>query len=148
MRHPAIERTFREQLLVRARGRDAAPGTRIRSASRVPEFAPGMGICQWFHFEDHRLDDAVCWLRRWGVRHAGSTRTTRARRNASRRSPSSAAGWCDGMAPENLTLCILWNTRVIPGARPFDPYPFGFLTMSVSYEAAGVSIFVLLRKTG
>src|SRR3546814_3207915 len=27
-----------------------------------------MGICQWFHFEDPRLDDAVNWLRRLGVR--------------------------------------------------------------------------------
>jgi beta-xylosidase len=33
------------------------------------EFAPELGICQWFHFEDHRLDDAVRWLRRLGVRH-------------------------------------------------------------------------------
>jgi beta-xylosidase len=33
-----------------------------------PEFTPGMGICQWFHFEDPRLDDAVRWLRRLGVR--------------------------------------------------------------------------------
>jgi beta-xylosidase len=24
---------------------------------------------QWFHYEDHRLDDAVAWLRRLGVRH-------------------------------------------------------------------------------
>jgi beta-xylosidase len=31
-------------------------------------FTPQMGICQWFHFEDHRLDDAVAWLRRLGVR--------------------------------------------------------------------------------
>ena len=30
---------------------------------------PDLGICQWFHFEDHRLDDAVQWLRRLGVRH-------------------------------------------------------------------------------
>ena len=28
-----------------------------------------LGICQWFHFEDHRLDDAVRWLRRLGVKH-------------------------------------------------------------------------------
>jgi beta-xylosidase len=28
-----------------------------------------MGICQWFHFEDHRLDEAVVWLKRLGVRH-------------------------------------------------------------------------------
>jgi beta-xylosidase len=33
------------------------------------EYAPEMGICQWFHFEDHRLDDAVRWLRRLGVKH-------------------------------------------------------------------------------
>ena len=28
-----------------------------------------LGICQWFNFEDHRLDDAVRWLRRLGVKH-------------------------------------------------------------------------------
>jgi beta-xylosidase len=28
-----------------------------------------MGICQWFHFEDHRLDDAVEWLRMLGVKY-------------------------------------------------------------------------------
>jgi beta-xylosidase len=27
-------------------------------------FPEGLGICQWFHFEDHRLDAAVEWLRR------------------------------------------------------------------------------------
>ena len=30
-------------------------------------FDPRMGICQWFHFEDPRLDEAVDWLRRLGV---------------------------------------------------------------------------------
>jgi beta-xylosidase len=30
-------------------------------------FPTGLGICQWFHFEDHRLDDAVEWLRRLNV---------------------------------------------------------------------------------
>jgi beta-xylosidase len=33
------------------------------------DYTPEMGICQWFHFEDHRLDTAVDWLRRLGVRH-------------------------------------------------------------------------------
>ncbi|HEX5176803.1 MAG TPA: glycosyl hydrolase [Chthoniobacteraceae bacterium] len=33
------------------------------------EYAPALGICQWFHFEDHRLDEGVRWLRRLGVRH-------------------------------------------------------------------------------
>ena len=32
------------------------------------DFTPELGICQWFHFEDHRLDDAVRWLRRLGVK--------------------------------------------------------------------------------
>jgi beta-xylosidase len=31
-------------------------------------YAPHMGICQWFHFEDHRLDDGVRRLRELGVR--------------------------------------------------------------------------------
>ncbi|TIP31178.1 MAG: beta-xylosidase, partial [Mesorhizobium sp.] len=28
---------------------------------------PEMGLVQWFHFEDHRLDDAVAWMKRLGV---------------------------------------------------------------------------------
>jgi beta-xylosidase len=30
---------------------------------------PGMGLCQWFHYQDHRLDDAVRWMKRLGVRY-------------------------------------------------------------------------------
>jgi beta-xylosidase len=32
-------------------------------------WTPELGICQWFHFEDHRLDEAVAWLKRLGVKH-------------------------------------------------------------------------------
>jgi beta-xylosidase len=32
------------------------------------DFTPDLGICQWFHFEDHRLEDAVKWLRKLGVK--------------------------------------------------------------------------------
>ena len=32
-------------------------------------YAAEMGLCQWFHFEDPRLDEAVAWFRRLGVRH-------------------------------------------------------------------------------
>jgi beta-xylosidase len=32
-------------------------------------FPAGMGICQWFHYEDHRLELAVEWLDRLGVKH-------------------------------------------------------------------------------
>lgn len=31
-------------------------------------FDPALGICQWFHFRDPRLDSAVEWLRTMGVR--------------------------------------------------------------------------------
>lgn len=40
---------------------------------------------------------------------------------------------------------ILWNTGAL-GLRPFDPYPFGFLTMVVSLEAIFLSIFVLMSQ--
>jgi beta-xylosidase len=32
-------------------------------------FPSGMGICQWFHYEDPRLDLAVDWLKRLGVKY-------------------------------------------------------------------------------
>jgi beta-xylosidase len=44
-------------------------GTPKRAAALFPQMTPAFGICQWFHYEDHRLDAAVCWLKRLGVRH-------------------------------------------------------------------------------
>lgn len=32
-------------------------------------FPDGFGICQWFHFEDYRLESAVDWLRKLKVRY-------------------------------------------------------------------------------
>ncbi len=32
-------------------------------------FPDGLGICQWFHFEDPRLDSAVEWMKRLGVKY-------------------------------------------------------------------------------
>ena len=40
---------------------------------------------------------------------------------------------------------ISWNTGLL-GFRPFDPYPFGLLTMIVSLEAIFLSIFVLMAQ--
>lgn len=42
-------------------------GTPKQALHLFSDYTPQMGICQWFHFEDHRLDDAVKWLRRLGV---------------------------------------------------------------------------------
>jgi beta-xylosidase len=41
-------------------------GTPKLAAEHFPQ---GLGVCQWFHFEDHRLDSSVEWLRRLKVRH-------------------------------------------------------------------------------
>jgi beta-xylosidase len=42
-------------------------GTPKRALKLFPEFTPEIGICQWFHFEDHRLEEAVKWMRDLGV---------------------------------------------------------------------------------
>src|SRR5688572_17134756 len=49
----------------------------------------------------------------------------------------------------NAFFFIAWvviNNGLIPGITPFDPYPFGFLTMVVSLEAIFLSIFVLVSQ--
>ena len=44
-----------------------------------------------------------------------------------------------------FVVWIPWNAGWI-GLRPFDPYPFGFLTMVVSLEAIFLTIFVLMSQ--
>ena len=44
-------------------------GTPKRALQLFPEFTPELGMCQWFHFEDYRLNDAVQWLRKLGVKY-------------------------------------------------------------------------------
>jgi beta-xylosidase len=39
-----------------------------RPKASIHDFDPRLGICQWFHFDDHRLEFAVEWLKRLGVR--------------------------------------------------------------------------------
>lgn len=62
-------------------------------------FDPRLGICQWFHFQDHRLDLAVEWLRRLGV--------TRLRTGIS---------WADWERPGALA----WFDRQMAALREFD----------------------------
>jgi beta-xylosidase len=47
-------------------------GTPKRALSHFSNYTPELGICQWFHFEDHRLETAVQWLRRLGVKYLRS----------------------------------------------------------------------------
>jgi beta-xylosidase len=44
-------------------------GTPKLGLERYAPHADRMGLMQWFHFEDPRLDDGVAWLKRLGVRH-------------------------------------------------------------------------------
>jgi beta-xylosidase len=44
-------------------------GTPKLALRRFRAYAPALGICQWFHFEDHRLEAGVRWLRELGVKH-------------------------------------------------------------------------------
>ncbi len=62
-------------------------------------YTPGMGICQWFHFEDHRLDDAVRWLRNLGVRHLRT-----------------GLSWADSHRPGALE----WFDRQMKALEPFE----------------------------
>ena len=44
-------------------------GTPKPAIKRFAELTPEWGLCQWFHFEDHRLDSAASWLQELGVEH-------------------------------------------------------------------------------
>lgn len=43
-------------------------------------------------------------------------------------------------------IWIILNTHIIPGIQPFDPFPFGLLTMIVSLEAIFLAIIVLISQ--
>jgi uncharacterized membrane protein len=54
-------------------------------------------------------------------------------------------------APAFLALHVIWfaawvGWNALLSPDPFDPYPFGFLTMVVSLEAIFLSIFVLMSQ--
>jgi beta-xylosidase len=74
-------------------------GTPKRAASIFHNFTPDLGICQWFHFEDHRLDQAVCWLKKLGVRHLRT-----------------GLSWADWLRPN----AEQWFDRQMKALEPFD----------------------------
>ncbi|HEU4968134.1 MAG TPA: beta-xylosidase, partial [Sphingomonas sp.] len=46
-----------------------ADGTPKLALDYYARHAADMGLMQWFHFEDPRLNDAVAWMKRLGVKH-------------------------------------------------------------------------------
>lgn len=45
-----------------------------------------------------------------------------------------------------FSIWIVLNIGIIPGVQPFDPFPFGLLTMIVSLEAIALAIVVLISQ--
>jgi beta-xylosidase len=75
---------------------DGAPKMGIDAFAAL---TPALGICQWFHFEDHRLDAAARWLRQLGVRHVRT-----------------GLSWADSFRPNALS----WFDRQMDALAEFD----------------------------
>lgn len=76
-----------------------ADGTPKPALDAYAPYAADMGICQWFHFEDHRLDEAVAWMKRLGVRHLRT-----------------GLSWADSFRPNALA----WFDRQMEALADFD----------------------------
>lgn len=79
----------------------------------------------------------------------------KAKANAKRTHAQVIADWMTNSlgSIQFLTANILWfalwialNINLVPGIEPFDPFPFGLLTMIVSLEAIILAIFVLISQ--
>jgi len=75
---------------------DGSPKPALEEFAR---YTPQFGLVQWFHFEDPRLDDAVRWFKRLGVR---SVRT--------------GLSWADSFRPGALD----WFDRQMQALTDFD----------------------------
>jgi beta-xylosidase len=90
---------------------DGAPKLALEAFA---ELTPELGICQWFHFEDYRLDDAVGWLRRLGTRYLRT-----------------GLSWADWLRPG----AARWFDRQMSALEEFDVT----LTLCFTPEARGVA---------
>ncbi|HZH03819.1 MAG TPA: beta-xylosidase, partial [Myxococcaceae bacterium] len=43
-------------------------GTPKKALRHFADYTPEFGLCQWFHWEDHRLESAVTWMKKLGVK--------------------------------------------------------------------------------
>lgn len=74
-------------------------GTPKPALEEYAKHASEIGLCQWFHFEDHRLDDAVAWMKRLGVKHLRT-----------------GLSWADSFRPNALA----WFDRQMEALADFD----------------------------
>lgn len=73
-------------------------GTPKLAAHRFPSDG-SVGFCQWFHFEDPRLDDAVNWMKDHGVQYLRT-----------------GLSWADAYRPN----AEAWFDRMLKALEPFD----------------------------
>jgi len=110
----------------------------------LKHFPAGLGICQWFHFEDHRLDSAVRWMHELGIRYlrTGLSWADSFRPNAD--------AWFDRQMlatdefATTLTLCFTpEHLGVVPHytSPPRDPEDFAEFTRKIvsRYASRGIS---------
>jgi beta-xylosidase len=90
---------------------DGTPKLAMRHFARL---TPALGLCQWFHFEDHRLDDAVRWMKELGVRHLRT-----------------GLSWADSLRPNAQS----WFDRQMKALEPFDVT----LTFCFTPESCGLA---------
>jgi beta-xylosidase len=74
-------------------------GTPKPSLEVYAQHAADMGLCQWFHYHDERLDDAVAWMKRIGTRHLRT-----------------GLSWADSFRPNALD----WFDRQMEALADFD----------------------------
>jgi beta-xylosidase len=74
-------------------------GTPKLAMKHFSEYTPAFGICQWFHFEDPRLESSVRWLKDLGVK---KLRT--------------GLSWADSFRPD----ADRWFDRQMKLLEPFD----------------------------
>jgi beta-xylosidase len=68
------------------------------AASRFPTDG-SVGLCQWFHYEDHRLHEAVRWMKEHGVRYLRT-----------------GLSWADSFRPD----ATAWFDRQMEALEPFQ----------------------------
>ena len=88
-------------------------GTPKLALRHFADYTPQLGICQWFHFEDHRLDDAVRLLRQLGVKHLRT-----------------GLSWADSLRAN----ADAWFDRQMKALEPFDVT----LTFCFTPESCGI----------
>ena len=88
-------------------------GTPKLALKHFSDYTPDLGICQWFHFQDPRLDSAVEWLRKLGVKYLRT-----------------GLSWADSLRPNALE----WFDRQMKALEDFDVT----LTFCFTPESAGI----------